>query len=129
MGIPCAKHSALCLAAWVLTAWLLCELLLLRQCWKMRLRNNLSSHLFHLFHLGQTELSTGGCHGIQHTGKHQLGRRVLQGWGPGCCQSDTTHAANSTSSNSEVPGVGKMCCHIQAQGLSGSHHLSPYPNL
>lgn len=35
-----------------------CKLLLLRWCWKMRLRNKLGSHLLHLFQLGQIELST-----------------------------------------------------------------------
>lgn len=32
---------------------------------------------------GSDQLNTSCCHGTQHTGKHQLGNRVLQGWGLG----------------------------------------------
>lgn len=58
-------------------------MLLLRLCWKIRLRNSRRSHLEHLFQLGQMELNISCCHGTQHTAKHQLGNRVLQGWGLG----------------------------------------------
>lgn len=66
-------------AIWALGAWML----LLRPGRKIRLRNSRRSHLEHLFQLGQMELNTSCCHGTQHTAKHQLGNRVLQGWGLG----------------------------------------------
>lgn len=46
--------SAMPSTVWALGVWLLWELLLLRQCGKIRLRKSPRNHLLHLFQLGQT---------------------------------------------------------------------------